>query len=372
MTTNSHPPADPVESPAAKMRTIAERLNLSVATVSRALRRVPGINPGTRARVIQAAAQMGYHLPKNYRSEPLDNGQLQHIGALVEMPANSMPPDSYIVGMSDAATTLNASLIVHYVKPENCEQILKPQYQPRAMSSGLLSGLILVFRWPTHIVQKLSKLKPIVSIAHQYPGVETDVLGIDNLGGVELLMRHLHGLGHRQIGFFGRCPGLHWSSVRFGGYVAALTNLHLDYRPEWVVDVDSEHLISRESDWDACCSQVERLTRSGVTAWVCASEPAGWELTNCLRARGFRVPEDVSITGFHSPDRPESGKPDLTSVRASYEAIGAAAMKRILYRIQNPAESTRAILFPCELQNGLTTAPPPGVPAGANLSTLPA
>lgn len=32
------------------MRTIAERLNLSVATVSRALRRVPGINPETRAR----------------------------------------------------------------------------------------------------------------------------------------------------------------------------------------------------------------------------------------------------------------------------------------------------------------------------------
>jgi LacI family transcriptional regulator len=345
--------------PSATMQTIAERLGLSVATVSRALRRIPGINPKTRARVMQTAAQMGYHLPKNYRSEPLDNGQLHHIGALIELPKNHMPPDAYIVGMSDAAMTLNASLVIHYVKAEHCERILQPEFQPRAMSAGLLSGLILVFRWPTEIVRELSRTRPIVSIAHKYPGVDTDMLGIDSHGGIDLLARHLHGLGHRKIGFFGRCGDLHWASARFGAYAAALTSLGLLYRPEWVVDVDLEHLTSYESSWDAYCSQVKGLVEEGVRAWICASEPAGWQLTDWLRAHEIRVPEDVSVVGFHPPDKPEPGKPILTSVRASYEAIGAAALKRMLYRIQNPAESTRTILFPGELHIGQTTAPPP-------------
>ena len=228
--------------PAATMRTIAEQLDLSVATVSRALRRIPGINPETRARVMQTAAHLGYNLPKAYRPEPLANGHLHHIGVLIEMPKNHMPPDSYIVGMSNAATVLNASLVIHYVKAEHCEQILEPAFQPRAMSSGLLSGLILVFRWPTEVVRELSRVRPTVSIAHKYPGVDTDMLGIDNQDGIDALVRHLHGLGHRRIGFLGRSGELHWAAARFGAYVAALTSVGLTYRPEWVVDADFERL----------------------------------------------------------------------------------------------------------------------------------
>ena len=354
------------ELPAATMRTIAEQLDLSVATVSRALRRIPGINPETRARVIQTAARLGYNLPKAYRAEPLASGQLHHIGVLIEMPRNHMPPDGYIVGMSDAATVLNASLVIHYVKAEHCEQILEPEFQPRAMRSGLLSGLILVFRWPTEVVRELSRARPTVSIAHKYPGVDTDVLGIDNQDGIDAVVRHLYDLGHRKIGFLGRCGELHWAAVRFGAYAAALTSLGLPYRPEWVVDVDFERLTNLESNWDEYGEQAGRLADEGVRAWVCASEPAGWQLTDWLRKHGLRVPQDVSVAGFHAPDRPEMNKPRLTSVRASYEAIGAAALKRVLYRIQNPAESNRTILFPGELAVGETTAPPPGVAVHAD------
>jgi LacI family transcriptional regulator len=354
------PEPEPVKLPAAKMRTIAEKLNLSVATVSRALRRIPGINPETRARVMQTAAQLGYHSPKTYRAEPLASGHLHHIGVLVEMPTNQMPPDSYIIGMSDAAMTLNASLVIHYVKADQCERILEPEFQPRAMSSGLLSGLILVFRWPAEIVRELTRTTPAVSIAHKYTGVATDVLGIDNQEGIDVLMRHLHGLGHRKIGFLGRCGELHWSSMRFGAYVASLTSLGLEYQPGWVVDADFERLTNLESNWDEFCARAGQLASEGVSAWICASEPVGWQLTAWLRAHDIRVPEDVSVAGFHPPDSPPPDKPMLTSVRTSYQAIGAAALKRILYRIQNPAESTRTILFPGELHIGQTTAPPPG------------
>src|SRR5207302_5765874 len=126
---------------------------------------------------------------------------------------------------------LNASLVVHHVRPENCAQVLDTRYQPPAMRSGLLSGVVLIFRWPLQVVRELSRMMPTVSIAHRYPGVDIDCVSIDNQAGIELLVRHLEKLGHRKIGFFGRCRDVHWATVRFGAYVAALTNIGAEYRP---------------------------------------------------------------------------------------------------------------------------------------------
>src|SRR5205823_1650506 len=110
---------------------------------------------------------------------------------------------------------------------------------------------------------------------------------------------------------------------------------------------------------DPRISSVAKLVDQGVRAWICVTETAGWELHAGLEARDFRIPEDVSVVGFHRPEGPTQWGPDLMSVSASYEAMGAAALKRLLYRIQNPAESTRTILVLPELYLGTTAAPPP-------------
>ena len=122
------------------MRTIAERLNLSVATVSRALRRVPGINPETRARVMQTAAQLDYKLPKAYRSEPMSGKQLHHIGVLIEMPKDQHPP-GYIIGMGDAALALNASLVIHFVSPGPVRAHPGPEVPASRHECGIAVGL---------------------------------------------------------------------------------------------------------------------------------------------------------------------------------------------------------------------------------------
>lgn len=337
------------------MQDIAAELGLSIATVSRALRRVPGINAETRARVLRTASELGYQLPQTYRNAPLERAQLHHIGVFIETSQTHLPP-AYLTGLSDASMNLNASLVVHYVKPGECEALLDPKNQPRAMSSGLLSGAVLIFWWPTEVVQDLSKHLPLVSIMHRYPGTDVDMIGIDNEGGIGLLVRHLHEQGHRKIGFVGRCAQLHWANVRFGGYVAALSALDLEYSRERVLDVSFDTLNNYEGSWAKVLPRAERLTREGVTAWICASEPGGWQLHQFLTGKKLRVPEDVSVTGFHRPNFRDPARPDLASVSASYEAIGSAALRRLLYRIQNPLETSRMILFPCDLYAGRTVA----------------
>jgi len=334
------------------MQDIAEQLNLSLATVSRAIRRLPGISPETRARVFKAASEIGYRLPGGEGTRDTGCDNLRHIGVFLET-EDSLLPSPYLTGMSEACTTLNASLVVHFVKPGECESVLDPNCAPRAMRLGLLSGLVLVHWWPLQVVRALSAKLPTVSIVHRYDNV--DLVGIDNEGGMSLLMQELYVRGHRKIGFLGRCGRLHWANARFGGYVAALG---LDYDSRHVVDVDFDILTSFHASWEGYADRVERLVRKeGVTALVCASAPAGWGMHRHLTARGLRIPEDVSLTGFHRPSGELLPHPDLTSVGASYEAIGAAALRRLLFRVRKTEDSSRTILFPCELYRGTTIGP---------------
>jgi LacI family transcriptional regulator len=194
---------------------------------------------------------------------------------------------------------------------------------------------------------------------HRYPGTDTDMVGVDNQGGIFLLVEHLRELGHEKIGFLGRCGEIYWATARFGSYVSALNASGLEYDPAWVVDADAASLTDQRLGWESYLEKVESLIQQGVRAWICAAEPVGARLHDWLVARGYSIPRDVSITGFHRPDKVSPGHPPLTSVVASYEAIGAAALKRLLYRIQNPSESTRTILFPCDIFPGATATIPP-------------
>lgn len=341
------------------MRTIAEKLNVSVATVSRALTRIPTTSSKTRALVLQTAAEVGYSLPKAYRARYLKRDEaLQNIGVLIETSQTHVPAP-YLTGLSEAAMNLNASLIIHYTKPENAGQILDPKFQPPAMRAGQLSGVIFVFRWPANVVREISRRMPVVSITHEYPGVEHDVIGIDNHRGVEMLVRHLYELGHRKIGFLGACSEMHWANIRFGSYAASLKGVGIEYCPEYVIDASLDALLDPRVSCEPYNEKVEKLIKEGVRAWICVSEPVGQQLYSWLVARQWRVPQDVSVTGFHRPDVVGPNVPPLTSVNASYEAMGSAALKRLLYRIQNCAELMRTVLFPCEAHVGESTGPVP-------------
>ncbi len=352
-------PAEGKRGGAANMQMIAERLNLSIPTVSRALRRVPGINPETRARVFAMAAQLGYRLPKSYRSQHLQKQTLRHVGVLIQTPDRHAPPPLYLVGMSQAAMGLNASLMVHFVSPADCEKLVHEDARPPAMQSSLLDGVIFVFRWPAEVVRAIHTRLRAVSIMHRYPGVDLDLIEVANHEGVQMLATHLHELGHRRIGFLGYCGELHWSTARFGGYVAALRRLGIRYRPEWALEVEASTLSDPRVATKSHLERAEELTRNeGVTAWMCSTEFVAHRLVRWMTSRGLHVPEEVSVTGFHGTGVTAAIETPLTSVTASYHSMGAAALQRLLYRIQNPSESVRSISFPFEFFRGATTAAP--------------
>ncbi|PWU05496.1 MAG: hypothetical protein C5B47_08955 [Verrucomicrobia bacterium] len=328
---------------------IAQRLGISISTVSRALRGAKSIHPTTRERILEEAQALGY----------LDTHRLAALNTknvLVLSQARQAGSDSvYMAGLSQAAITLKVSLISHHYMPENCHQILDPKSQPMAMTTGDTCGLILLHRWPEEVVRILSENLPVVSIVHSYPGV--DCVGIEDRSGMLELVAHLVSGGRSQIGFFGFCPRMNSSCARFGAYVEALMAHHLPFQLENVIRVTAEEMCSLELvDVLSTGKLVNARLAAGVNAWICSNQMLAYSLCQQLQKAGFGIPEDVSLAGFHGNAHPQpAGLPILTTTSVNSEELGAAALKRVISRAEQPQQPCRSILFPCGLSKGEST-----------------
>ena len=99
-----------------------------------------------------------------------------------------------------------------------------------------------------------------------------------------------------------------------------------------------------------------QIAESKVTAWVCAADHQAYQLVQDLQAKGIRVPEECSVTGFDGLE-PPAGMRRVTSMRVPHEHIGSSALGRVINRIAHPASPRRKILMEAELVAGESIAP---------------
>jgi LacI family transcriptional regulator len=182
------------------------------------------------------------------------------------------------------------------------------------------------------------------------------VIDTDDEAAVSSLVGSLHDAGHTQIGFLSWNYPVdgHWVGRRFSGFAKGLDSRGLMLNRGWVLNVGG----GLRLDPDHVAEMAARaVTDSGVTAWVCAADHQAYPLISSLQARGIRVPEDCSVTGFDGLESPP-GLPRATSVRVAHEHIGSSALTRMINRIMYPSSPTRRILVSAQPVPGETIAPP--------------
>ncbi|MDF7826153.1 LacI family DNA-binding transcriptional regulator [Pontiellaceae bacterium B12227] len=334
----------------ANLSEIAERLDISIATVSRALRGIKGVHPATRARILEAADEMGY--VRESRAEVSTRSVL----VLAQTLGINDAVQDVLSGISEAAIETNSMVMTHVLPFERCAEILDPSRQLPALSKGAVDGALLVSRWPDEVVEGIVRKLPVVSLIHQYPVDGIDRVGIDNEMGMRKIVGHLVGLGHRKIGFFGLHPDMSWSRARYGAYVEALVDQRLAEGIDCTISISLEEAMD-ESMIDAFSyvSRIKEMLGRGMTALVCSNDLLCYGIIDALMKSGIRVPDDISLSGFHfQSNRP--GMPELTTVSLSSAELGSAALRRLVRRLEAPSEAGRAILLPCGLVVGSTTS----------------
>ncbi len=329
---------------------IAKKSGVAISTVSRALRDLPGIHPKTRNRVLREAESLGY-TTRPRRNERLKSDS-RHVLILT---VGEETPSGYMAGLSRASLQLNISLHLHHASREESGDLLSPRNLPLCLREEMVSGVILVYRWSEKVVERLCRKYATVSILHTYPDAPLDVIGIDHAGGMFTLIRHLKAAGHTKIGFLGLDSQVSWARARFSSYLEALMAVDLPIAMDRVVPLE----LSRLSELTQhMADRVQDSAARGVRAWVCADDFIGYDLCAELIRRGVRIPEDVSVTGFHRhPTIQHKGLPMLTSTMVDSELMGSNALQQLVKRMAHPDSLPQIIQMPASFFQGRTTLP---------------
>lgn len=340
---------------------IAERLKLSRTTVSRSLANHPAISEDTRAKVQSLAAKMGYKgnpgraIRRSRQSKPLT------LGVLIGVPAKNVAMATFpfiLQGIQERAAMEHVAIDVCFENPGTIDPSVRPKNIFRNIRIGDWRGAILIYPFPEQTVAMVTRKIPAVAVLESYTTPGVDTIDTDDSVGILALVTRLAEAGHTRIGFIAwEYPVVgHWETRRFGAFVEAIFSLGLQFHPDWAFNV---HKGGLHINQDHLSGHVARLIREDkVTAWVCAADHQSYRLMEELAAKGIRVPEHCSVTGFDGLEPPQSMR-RLASIRVPHEDIGASAVARILGRIVLPKSPRRKILVEGLLVEGETIAPPP-------------
>ncbi len=332
-------------------RDLAEHLGVSVSTVSRALNNNANLRPETRSMVLDAAARLGYNSSTSYRVTG-DNGRNRdNIGVLLRYDGSNAAPGHtrMLAGISDVCDSRGKMLNAHYAPGDQLEKLIGDD-PPTVLQPDRVGGLILLNYFPDEIVEYLSKRWPTVVIHHYAPGLDVDIVEMDAIDGMGRLVKKLQDAGHERIGFIGDARGREWSHARHAAFVQALSSLDLEYDPGRFTEVRA-----------GCCDRIgewlENRMMDGTTAWICACDHLARSVGEHLLKRGYKVPNDVSITGFDGTKSLPNDR-RITSIKTPFEALGAAATENLLRRLKYPQAARFHALISGQVVEGETVGEP--------------
>lgn len=327
---------------------VARRANVSVATVSRALRGLPNVAPSTRSRVEQVARELNYHVD-TYASR-LATGRSDTVGLAVPN-INNWYFSQVAAGVEAVLAEAGRDVLLHSVDDEaGRHRLLSDLASVRRRLDGLI--LIDVLLTPAEVRTLATDPVHVVTVGQRtadFPSVT-----IDNRRAALVATRHLIDLGHERIGLI---VGSAHTSLPFAapghrrqGYVEALLEAGLDYHGD--LEADGNFSVKGGSE-----AMMHLMTESRPpTAVLALSDEMAMGALKAAKDLGLQVPEDVSVVGFD--DHELAYVFDLTTVRQDPEWQGASAGRLLLGLDDEPTPEAAHVIGETRLIVRGTTACP--------------
>ncbi len=336
---------------------VARVAGVSTATVSRALRGLPNVSAGTRERVREAAAALGYVPSPSAAS--LASGRTRTIGLLTPW-VNHWFFSNVIEGAERAlrAEGFDALLYTFEVSRSAPRRRVDPDVLRRRVDGVLVVGLPLD---PGEVDALQALGHPMIFIGTGVEGRTT--VRLDDVTTAREATQHLIGLGHRCIGHVTGSPDdvTPYSPpiARRDGWRLALRAAGLTPDPELEVHGHFDVEGGRES------ARTLLRRRPDVTAVFAASDEMAMGVMMAARDLGLRVPEDLSVIGIDGHDLGELV--GLTTMAQPALEQGATAATLLLEMVTG-APVPPSVVYPTVLVRRRSTGPPRASPGAVTQS----
>ncbi len=332
---------------------VAKRAGVSTATVSRVLNNVEPVKESTRRRVLNAVEELKYY--PNLNARTLAEGKSRTLGLIVSNLGNPFFVDVF-QAMDAAARGQGYDVLVE----QTDYRVSELRASVRSMLGKRVAGLaIVVSEMEESIVAEVrASHLPAVFYDVGPSGPNTTNIRVRYELGTQRAVQYLYSLGHRRMGFVGHHVTLGPLQTRRKAFLETVSRYDGDVTWNTALGPDTP---------SGGAQATRELLLSGLkpTAIVCVNDYMAIGALRELRAQGYSVPDDVSVTGFDNITLSEYTNPALTTLNIPRESIGQMALKALLDNGNGSLPPQEVLLEP-ELVLRDSTGPAPGAerPAG--------
>jgi LacI family transcriptional regulator len=321
---------------------IASIAGVSVATVSKVVNGRPDVAPATRALVQDLLDEHAYVAR---RVEPSTTPSIE---LLFHGPLTGYSLE-ILGGVVDEAVSVGVQVVVSRA-PLATSRPSRPLLLPGsggrqaviavAMAGGELSALSKA-RVPVVVIDPLDM-----------PRARVTSVGSTNFSGGYAATQHLLELGHRRIAYVGGPKTASCNQARMHGYRGAMEAAG-EHIPKGYVRSGHFHYEDGVAEGAALLGLPER-----PTAIFAGNDEIALGILEAARARGLRVPDDLSLVGFDDTEVARVSSPPLTTVAQPLQQMGAVALRTALRLAAGERVDSHHVELATELVVRGSTAPP--------------
>jgi len=321
---------------------LAKELNISVATISRALKDDPVVSKKTKKKILDLAEAMGYR--SNHFARNLRNRKTHMIGVIIPK-VNSYFMSTVIAGIEKVTNETGYNLIIS----QSSESMQKEIASVKTMFNNRVDGLLVSLAYDTddlsHFDLFSRKHIPFLFFDRVVEDNRWTNILIDNRKAGYEATSHLISQGCRRIVHITAPSRRNVYIDRLAGYRQALAEHRISFKEEYVI----MNNLSQEAG-TAAAETIRRMKHMPDGVFVANDNCAAGCLL-ALKREGIRIPQDIAIVGFNNDPITTVLEPNLTSVNYPGYEMGMVAARNLIQHLNglSSMETTNTILLKAEL-----------------------
>jgi LacI family transcriptional regulator len=308
------------------LKRLAQELNLSTSTVSRALQDSYQIGAETKSRVLQLARQLNY-VPNPHASS-LGSRRSKTISVVIPEVTDSYFAQA-INGIEAVAQACGYHVLIYLTH----EQLRQEQAILKEFQGGRVDGVIMSVSANTtssaHIQELLAQRVPLILFDRAIEHVNMATVLTNDFEISVQATRHLIERGCTTIIFLSYFRNLSIGQARLAGYRQALQEAGLPYRPELVVDCT----LHDESNFQLVLEALK--TYAHTNGVISTAEGLTLSIYQACQELQLSIPADIKVLCFSNSRSAAILNPPLTTVVQPAFETGQAAAKLLFQNLKN-------------------------------------
>jgi DNA-binding LacI/PurR family transcriptional regulator len=322
---------------------IAKKLNVSRATVSKALKDADDISVEMKKRVWDMAEKMNY-IP-HYHAKRLHSQQTNTIGVIV--PDISYSFFSFVIdGIMDIARQSGYHIILMVSR----EKADTEKDNILTLLSMRVDGILLAVSKETSDIEIFEKIQrsnvPLVFFDRAMDHAGFSSIGIDDREAAQKLIDFVVRCGYQCIGHLGGSFLTDIGRNRRDGYLDALNNHQIPVREEWIVEGGFTR-----TDGYRCFMKIYQSCSLPEVIFS-ANDQNALGAYDAMKELGILFPEKIGVVAFGHHEFAKIITPSMTIINVNPYDLGKKAMEIMLQRIKGKDRYEKKIFIPAEIEIG--------------------